>query len=282
MKLDSILSIVTIVISIIILLFTIYPYCKKKIINKILYILNSFYIEYEKLNPYIKRHFLSTHDEITYILFKQSILYYCIPRFRQFLVNFNKYDILTEDILNEEIYHPLEGYLFPDTYEFLSSASIKEIIEKMIATTESKLSGYLEEIENSEYSIHEIVTLASIVELEGQNKENRPQIAGVFINRMKIGDRLGSDVTTYYATQKQMGETLTYKDLMSENAYNTRNTNMLGLPVGPICNPSNISIDAVFNPSNTDYLYFYADIKTGLVYFAKTSAEFNQIIKEVG
>ncbi|MBR2858133.1 hypothetical protein IKE96_02980, partial [bacterium] len=60
MKLDSILSIVTILISIIILSFTIYPYCKKKIINKILYILNSFYIEYEKLNPYIKRHFLST------------------------------------------------------------------------------------------------------------------------------------------------------------------------------------------------------------------------------
>lgn len=79
-----------------------------------------------------------------------------------------------------------------------------------------------------------------------------------------------------------MGETLTYKDLMEENAYNTRNINKIGLPVGPICNPSSKSINAVFNPSDTDYLYFYADIKTGLVYFAKNSVEFNQIIKEVG
>lgn len=99
MKLDSILSIVTIVISIIILSFTIYPYCKKKIINKILYILNSFYIEYEKLNPYIKRFFYRAHDEITYTLFKQSILYYCIPRFRQFLVNFNEYDVLKIELI---------------------------------------------------------------------------------------------------------------------------------------------------------------------------------------
>lgn len=99
MKLDSILSIVTIVISIIILSFTIYPYCKKKIIKKILYILNSFYIEYEELNPYIKEFFYCAHDEITYTLFKQSILYYCIPRFRQFLVNFNKYDILKIELI---------------------------------------------------------------------------------------------------------------------------------------------------------------------------------------
>lgn len=93
---------------------------------------------------------------------------------------------------------------------------------------------------------------------------------------------LGMDVTTYYATQKEMGDVLTYSDLVSGNPYNTRNTNKIGLPVGPICNPSLESIEAVFEPSDTDYLYFYADIKTGLVYFAKTSAEFNQIIKEVG
>ena len=90
------------------------------------------------------------------------------------------------------------------------------------------------------------------------------------------------DVTTYYASKKEMGEELTYKDLMDDNAYNTRNLNKIGLPVGPICNPSIISIKSAFNPSDTDYLYFYADIKTGLVYFAKTSAEFNQIIREVG
>jgi UPF0755 protein len=194
----------------------------------------------------------------------------------------DKYWFLTDSILNDNIYYGLEGYIMPDTYEFMSNYSIKDIFIRLLDYTDKKLTAYKDEIEKSDYSIHEILTMASIIELEANTEENRKSVSQVIYKRLDSNMSLGMDVTTYYATQKDMGEELTYKDLISGNAYNTRNTNMVGLPVGPICNPSAMSINAVFNPSNTDYLYFYADVKTGLVYFAKTSAEFNQIIKEVG
>jgi UPF0755 protein len=194
----------------------------------------------------------------------------------------DKYWFLTDSILNDNIYYGLEGYIMPDTYEFMSNYSIKDIFIRLLDYTDEKLTAYKDEIEKSDYSIHEILTMASIIELEANTEENRKSVSQVIYKRLDSNMSLGMDVTTYYATQKDMGEELTYKDLISGNAYNTRNTNMVGLPVGPICNPSAMSINAVFNPSNTDYLYFYADVKTGLVYFAKTSAEFNQIIKEVG
>ena len=93
------------------------------------------------------------------------------------------------------------------------------------------------------------------------------------------------DVTTYYAVKKSMGAGLTLSDLKTNSPYNTSemNSSMKGkLPVGPICNPSIMSINAVLNPSDTDYLYFYADIKTGIVYFTKTYEEHLAIQKEIG
>ena len=194
----------------------------------------------------------------------------------------NKYWFLTDSILNDNIYYGLEGYIFPDTYEFMSNEGIEEIFVRVLNYTDQKLSMYKNLIEKSNYSVHDIITMASIIELEANSKEDRQKVSQVIYKRMEYNMSLGMDVTTYYATQKEMGDVLTYSDLVSGNPYNTRNTNKIGLPVGPICNPSLESIEAVFEPSDTDYLYFYADIKTGLVYFAKTSAEFNQIIKEVG
>ncbi len=193
-----------------------------------------------------------------------------------------KYWFLTDDVLNDKIYYGLEGYILPDTYEFMSNYSIEDIFIRLLDYTDTKLSAYKEAIEKSDYNVHEILSMASIIELEANSKDDREKVSQVIIKRLNSNMSLGMDVTTYYATQKDMGEELTYSELVAGNAYNTRNTNMLGLPVGPICNPSNMSIEAALNPSNTNYLYFYADIKTGLVYFANTSAEFNQIIKEVG
>lgn len=193
-----------------------------------------------------------------------------------------KYWFLTSEILNDKIYYGLEGYILPDTYEFMSNSSIKDIFIRLLDMTDQKLTKYKSEFENSDYSVHEILTMASIVELEANAESDRKSVAQVIYKRLNVGMSLGMDVTTYYAEQKQMGDELTTNELNKGNAYNTRNTNMLGLPVGPISNPSDISINAVFNPSKTDYLYFYADVKTGLVYFANTSSEFYQIIREVG
>ena len=193
-----------------------------------------------------------------------------------------KYWFLTDEILSDNIYYGLEGYILPDTYELMSNYSIKDIFIRLLDYTDKKLEPLKNDFNNSSYSVHQILTMASIIELEANSESDRKTVSQVIYKRLASNMSLGMDVTTYYASKKEMGEELTYKDLMDDNAYNTRNLNKIGLPVGPICNPSIMSIKAAFNPSNTDYLYFYADIKTGLVYFAKTSAEFNQIIREVG
>jgi UPF0755 protein len=196
-----------------------------------------------------------------------------------------KYDFLTDEILNGNIYYALEGYLFPDTYEFYEDASIEDIITVMLNNTKLKLDSVSDELNNSSYTVHEILTMASIAELEAVTKSDRESVAQVIYKRLSMGKGLGMDVTTYYAVKKTLGEDLTMNDLRSTSLYNTSESNsyMAGkLPVGPICNPSLESILAVLNPSETDYLYFYANIKTHEVLFASTYEEFVAIQKEVG
>ena len=147
---------------------------------------------------------------------------------------------------------------------------------------EKYLDTYKEDLENSEISMHQILTLASMAELEGKSLEDRKEIVGVFINRINKGMSLGSDVTTYYAFKVDMGDRdLTAKELNTENPYNTRGPNMIGkLPVGPIDNPSKEAIEATLFYTETDALYFVAD-KNGKVYFTKSNDEHNAKIKEL-
>ena len=105
-----------------------------------------------------------------------------------------KYWFLTDKILDSNIYYPLEGYLAPDTYYFDNKdVSITDIIETMLNKTDENLEKYKSKISNNP---HYYFTMASIVELEGTNLENRKMIAGIFENRLKHGMNLGSDVTT--------------------------------------------------------------------------------------
>lgn len=191
-----------------------------------------------------------------------------------------KYDFLTDDILNSDIYYPLEGYLFPATYEYYKNASIKTIIEKMLAKTKNVLDN--NNVSLSDKSVHDILTIASIIENESVFDDDRSIVSQVIYKRLSLNMSLGMDVTTYYGVKKSLGETLTQSDLNNENAYNTRRTNFLGLPVGPISNPSEKSIKAALNPSDTDYLYFYADISTGKLHFAKNYSDFQGLIRKYG
>lgn len=191
------------------------------------------------------------------------------------------YWFLTDDIYNEKIYYPLEGYLFPDTYEFeKKELSSEKIIKKMLDNTNNKISKYKEQINSNEMTIHQILTLASLVEQEAVTKEDRALVAGVFYNRLKINMSLGSDVTTYYAAKKTLKESLTKEELTECNGYNTRCLTMKGLPVGPIANPSLTSIEAALNPTQNDYYYFVADTSKK-VYFNKTINEHNQTIAKL-
>ena len=192
----------------------------------------------------------------------------------------NDYWFLTDSILDENIYYPLEGYLFPDTYEFIkTNLTSEEIIRTLLDEEEAKLAPYKSKLENSD--IHSIITLASIAELEGVKDEDRRLIISVFNNRLEQGMNLGSDVTTYYAFQEEMDSDLTSEMFNTYNPYNTRSSAMAGrLPVGPICNPSLSSIDATINPSTSDYLYFVAD-KNRNVYFTKSAREHEEKVQEL-
>jgi len=194
-----------------------------------------------------------------------------------------KYWFLTDEIKHPNVYYPLEGYLFPNTYTFIDkNVSVKEIFTKMLDEMEMRLNKYKTEIENSNYSVHVIMTLASIAELEGIKAEDRKDIVGVFRNRLASNMSLGSDVTTYYAFKVNMGDRdLTTKEINTYNAYNTRGPNMNGkLPIGPIANPSKESIEAAVSPNSHDFLYFVAD-KDRNVYFTKTIKEHDRKVSEL-
>lgn len=197
----------------------------------------------------------------------------------------NKYWFLTEDIKNKNIYYSLEGYLFPDTYKFNNrEVTTEEIFTKMLDEMDKKLSKYKDEINKSDLSVHEIITLASVVELEGAKATDRKGVAGVFYNRLASSayPTLGSDATTYYASKiDDWSYSLTYKELNDcKNKYNTRCSSNTGLPVGPICNPGIESIEATINPDKHEYYYFVADCN-GKVYLTKNSTEHNNIINKL-
>lgn len=192
----------------------------------------------------------------------------------------DEYWFLTDDIKNEKIYYPLEGYLFPDTYEFMSDATVKDIFKVMLDETDNKLNEFKETISNSKYSIHELMTLASIVELEEATSSDRAKVAGVFYNRIENNWTLGSDVTTYYAEKKDDWNGLTMSELNSCNPYNTRGTCVVGLPIGPIGNPGIDSIKAAINPERTDNFYFVDDC-SGKTYLSKTESQHNATINRL-
>ena len=191
----------------------------------------------------------------------------------------NTYWFLPEDVLDDRIYYPLEGYLAPNTYEFDEDVTIKDIFKTLLDQQDKVLTKYKDKINNSQFSLHQILTLASVAELEGNNLDDRKNIVGVFINRMNSNIPLGSDVTTYYAAKINMGDRdLTQAEIIDENPYNTRPYSSAGhLPIGPICNITDETIEAVVDYTPNEYFYFVAD-KNGKLYFCKTEDDHTDTI----
>ncbi|WP_068674415.1 endolytic transglycosylase MltG [Oceanobacillus sp. Castelsardo] len=188
-----------------------------------------------------------------------------------------KYSILPKDILQDEIISPLEGYLFAATYLYYEEKpSIRSIIEGMVSQTQDVVSPYMDQIENSKFSLHEVLTFASLVEKEASNNVQRKEIAGVFYNRLEKGMRLETDPTVAYALGEHL-ETTLYKHLEVESPYNTYRIN--GLPIGPIANFSKSSLEAVLQPENSDYVFFLHDHE-GKIHYAKTYEEHSENIKK--
>lgn len=170
----------------------------------------------------------------------------------------------------------LEGYLYPDTYKFARGISPVSIVHMMVERFKEQTTLLRERIDRSGMTMHEIVTVASIVEKETGSAEERPVIASVFLNRLKKGMRLESDPTVIYGIENFNGN-LTKKDLKRPGPYNTYTEK--GLPAGPIANPGIDSIRAVLYPSDTDFLFFVSK-NDGTHYFSKTLREHNRAVRK--
>ncbi len=162
----------------------------------------------------------------------------------------------------------LEGYLFPDTYQFAPEATAEEIITLMLDTFGKKFDATLRQgVKQSGKSLFSLITMASIIEEEGRTKEERDMISDVFWKRIAIGQALQSDATVNYVhgtTRLQP----TFKDIDSNSPYNTYRN--VGLPPGPISNPSIMSLRAAIFPKSNPYYYFLVDLNTGETVYAVT------------
>ena len=165
----------------------------------------------------------------------------------------------------------LEGFLYPDTYHFGEGVSEEFVLRRLVHEFFNKTTHLLLPDE-FQMSFYEMITLASIIEKEARYHDEKPLIASVFMNRLRIGKRLQADPTVAYALEKRgiQRTTIYYIDLQIDSPFNTyRRT---GLPPTPICNPSIISMQAVLDPAESDYLYFFAD-RQGRHIFSKTYTE---------
>ncbi|KRN94675.1 periplasmic solute-binding protein [Pediococcus stilesii] len=184
-----------------------------------------------------------------------------------------------------DVRYRLEGYLFPASYAVDKTTSLKDVVTQMVAKTDAVLQPYYSKIESNKMTVQETLSVASLVEMEGSKAGDRTKIAGVFLNRIKQGETLGSDVSTRYAVKKSATEDLTTSDLASTNPYNTRvNT---GYMPGPVDNPGENSILSVVNADTKDgYLFFFAvtekvpgsKYKVGDVLFYKDINSFNEAV----
>lgn len=193
------------------------------------------------------------------------------------------YSFLNVDDLNNSNYKvKLEGYLFPDTYFLEKDDSIDDITRILLDRFDVMYQENKKAFEKNDLSIHQIISLASVVQFEASEPSDMATIAGVFYNRLDQGMKLQSSVTVCYALYDDFNDPQDCETNPEvDSPYNTYLHE--GLPIGPILNPGDAAIKAVLNPEKTDYLFFAADIYgDGKVYYSKTYEEHLQKCEELG
>ncbi len=189
--------------------------------------------------------------------------------------DFAPYDYMKK---RPDVRYAAEGYLFPDTYVIHSDVSAEGIMKMMAEDFDTRLTPALRQQAAAKgLSIHDLITLASLVEKEARYDEDRPIIAQVFFKRLQMGMPLQSDTTLQYLMAGPK-EDVSIEDTKIDSPYNTYQHE--GLPPGPIASPGMKSILAVLNPANTDYLYFVAD-RQGHNHYSQTYDEHLAIVEQV-
>nr|WP_191985921.1 endolytic transglycosylase MltG [Loigolactobacillus jiayinensis] len=180
--------------------------------------------------------------------------------------------LLSSSMAQKEVRYHLEGYLYPATYDYYQGMSLKELVTDMVEKTNLIMTPYYKQIAAKDLTVQKVLTLASLVEREGNTSTDRAKIAGVFFNRIDASMPLQSDISVMYALNTHKTH-LYNKDLAVKSPYNLYKNK--GYGPGPFNNPSKDSIQAVLNPTERaqDYLYFVANLKTGKVYYSQTFEE---------
>ena len=174
----------------------------------------------------------------------------------------------------------LEGYLFPDTYKLPRTSTADQLVGRMVDSFMKALTPeVIEQAETRGMNVRQLVTLASIVEKETGNPAERPLVAAVYANRLKIGMGLQCDPTVIYALERagRYHGSLTREDLQFDSPYNTYR--YAGLPPGPIASPGRASLEAAASPADVPYLYFVSK-NDGSHAFATTLDEHNRNVQE--
>jgi len=185
-----------------------------------------------------------------------------------------QFNFLKPDFLNDASAQAnLEGYLFPDTYRIFKDAAAEEIIFKILANFDKKLTPEMRaEIKRQKKTIYEIVTMASVIEREVRSTNDMKIVSGIFWDRIKNGQALESCATLAYILGVNKPQ-YTLEDTKINSPYNTYKYR--GLPPGPIANPGLNAISAAIYPEFTPYNYFLSDPATGQTIYSKTLEEHN-------
>ena len=197
------------------------------------------------------------------------------------------YSLVTDLKANDNVPYRLEGFMFPDTYEFYINESASSVVRKFLENGENKFTEeYKTRASEMNYSIYEIMTVASIVEKEAANDDQKQTIAAIIYNRLEDKANfptLGCLSTSDYITNKvapNLSSTSSHTAEYYLSYYNTNNTStVVGLPAGPICNPGTESIYAALYPESTNDKFFFHDTK-GNMYTAATYQEFKSKVQK--
>ena len=195
----------------------------------------------------------------------------------------SEYDFLASIKDKDMRYHYLEGYMYPDTYDFYVGENPASVIRKFLDNFKEKWTDEYQEKANSlNMSLDEVITLASIIQKEAYGADQMPDVSSVIHNRLgysALFPTLKCDCTYYYV-KNYIDENVSDKSLANalNNRYNTNDC--LGLPIGAICNPGGDAIDAALNPTESKY-YFFAHDANNKIYLAANESEHNSNLREI-
>ncbi len=190
------------------------------------------------------------------------------------------YDFIPAGDAQSGRFYRLEGYLFPDTYDFYVNENVDSVIKKFLNNFNNKFTANMRQrAAEMGMTIDQVVALASVIEKEAPDVFEMANVSSVFHNRLlnpQVYPKLQSNVTSYYV-KNVINKALTYTDPSYSQAYDTYVCN--GLPVGAVCNPGGAALTAALNPSASDYYYFVTDAE-GTFYYARTLSQHNANISK--